>query len=385
MNEIIRENFPVLKSVAYLNTGASAPISSVQQSAYGEYLTGEIEGLTKGASAYEVIVETKNKLRGLLANILGCSEQEVALMHSTTEGINTFVMGIDWHNGDEIVTALTEHPGVTYPVSVVAARYGCKVVWTRIGFADVDPYEELQKALTDKTKLVVLSHVTWTTGMILPIARLAELAHQAGSLFLGDGAQSVGMISVNVKKLGVDGYACSGHKWLCGPMGTGALYVAQDVLPQLAQTFASYASGSFEEGYRFKPAESAKRFEAISLNPASIYAFYKMLTWETESVSWQRIFERILELRKYCYEKLNRIDGVRMLSPLEYIGGLVHFQIDGMSPQQITNKLQQRGIVIRDTPTPPANRVSTCYFNIESDVDVLVSAIEQIAASRGWR
>src|SRR3954466_287995 len=99
---------------------------------------------------------------------------------------------------------------------------------TTIGLPDHDPIEELRQALSPRTKAVVLSHVNWATGMVLPIRELADLAHAAGALLICDAAQAAGMVPSNVYDLGVDVYACSGQKWLCGPDGTGALFVRRE-------------------------------------------------------------------------------------------------------------------------------------------------------------
>src|SRR4029077_4820648 len=109
-----------------------------------------------------------------------------------------------------------------------------------IGLCDCDPLESLEKVLTPKTRAVVLSHVSWATGAVLPMRELSEMAHRVGALVICDAAQACGMVPSRMSELGVDAYAVSGQKWLCGPDGTGGLYVRRELIPQLQNTFTGY-------------------------------------------------------------------------------------------------------------------------------------------------
>src|SRR5260370_32534085 len=175
--------------------------------------------------------------RAVFASMLGCSADEVALTHNTTEGMNIAPMGIDWQPRDEIVTAATEHPVGLYPCLRLHQRYGVTVRTTQIGAPDVDPIEAWERALTPRTRAVVVSHVSWSSGGVLPMREIADLTHAAGALLICDAAQSCGMVPSSVYDLGVDAYACSGQKWLCGPQGTGGLFVRRDRFSAFGQTF----------------------------------------------------------------------------------------------------------------------------------------------------
>src|SRR5262249_43116750 len=155
--------------------------------------------------------------REAVAALLSCDPAEVALTHNTTEGMNIALMGLDWRPGDEVVTASTEHPGGLYPVYLLHQRYGVRIRMTEIGMPGGNPVEQLRAVLGPRTRAVVLSHVSWATGMVMPLEQLIELTHRAGALFICDAAQSCGMLPTRVSALGVDAYACSGQKWLCGP------------------------------------------------------------------------------------------------------------------------------------------------------------------------
>ena len=239
--------------------------------------------------------------------------------------------------------------------------------------------------LTSRTKAVVLSHVSWATGMILPLRELADLAHSVGALLICDSAQGCGMVPAPVYELGVDAYACSGQKWLCGPDGTGALFVRRDRLAEISQTYMGYAGVqwgmSSTEGF-FVPPPTASRYEAATLYPPSVAGLNSSLGWLADEVGWPWIYDRIAELGRYCYDALAAIPGVAMVSPREGKAGLTHFALAGMPPADLTARLAEQRIMIRHTPYPSANRVSTGFYNTEEEIDRLAAAVAAIAAQQ---
>jgi L-cysteine/cystine lyase len=327
--------------------------------------------------------DTVTQVRAKVAAILGCDPQEIALTHNTTEGMNISIMGMDWRRGDELITARTEHPGVLHPAYLARDRCGIRLRMTDIGLPDVDPLEALKAALTPRTRAVALSHVSWATGMVLPIREMAEITHRAGALFLCDAAQSCGMVPSNVQKLGVDAYACSGQKWLCGPDGTGALFVRKDRLSDIQPTYFGYMSiksgMSAPEGY-FVPAEGAQRYEAARLYPPGAQALLTSLTWLLEDVGLEWIYERVAMLGRYGYRTLRALDGVTVHSPKEHLAGLVHFTVDGLEPPDVSARLREKSIIIRELAAPAVNRISLGFFNTVEEIDHLA---ECISALRG--
>jgi L-cysteine/cystine lyase len=316
-----------------------------------------------------------------MATILGCDPAEIALTHNTTEGMNIALMGLDWQKGDELVTATLEHAGGLHPAYLIKQRYGAKLRMTEIGLPEIDPIEAVQRVLTPHTKAVVLSHVSWATGMVLPIRQLADLAHQSGALFICDAAQSCGMVPANVYDLGVDAYACSGQKWLCGPDGTGALFIRKDRLSDILPTYFGYLGVknhlSTTEGY-FIPADGAQRYEAASLYPPAISAFVTSLNWLIQDIGLDWVYQRIATLGQYCHQALSAVEGVTVHSPKDQMAGLVHFSLEGVAPADVTTKMRERDIIIRDTPEPAVNRASLGFYNTEAEIDQLASALADL-------
>jgi len=220
--------------------------------------------------------------------------------------------------------------------------------------------------------------------MVLPLRELADLAHDAGALLIVDAAQGGGMVPSRVYDLGVDAYAISGQKWLCGPDGTGALFVRRDRLADIHLSYAGYMSirhGMSDHEGNFVPAPGASRYEAATLYPAGLAGWHAGLRWLADEVGWDWIYRRIAALGAYCYDALAALDGVTLHTPRDEMAGLVHFTLNDVAPADLTVRLAERDILIRHTPTPAANRVSTGFYNTEEEIDRLVAAIREIRAA----
>lgn len=376
----IREEMPAVRACAYLNTGTNGPLPRRAHDTLLAETRRELEDGRIVPETYPHISVIKLEARTRIAALLGCDPGEVALTHNTTEGMNIALMGLTWRPGDEVVTSRLEHPGGLYPLYILKQRFGITLRVTDIGGESGDPVAELQRALTPRTRAVVLSHVSWATGRVLPVRELADVAHAAGALLICDAAQSGGMVPVRVADLGVDAYACSGQKWLCGPDGTGALYVRRDRLGDIAQTYAGYSAFSAcDTDGNFVPTKGAIRFEAVTLFPPSVAALNASLEWIERSVGWEWAYSRIAALGRACYDALAALPGVTMRTPRDEIAGLVAFTVAGIEPLELTKRLGERGIIIRHLIEPAVNRVSTGFYNSSDDIARLVVGIREMS------
>src|SRR3954468_9730104 len=218
----LRQQFPVLRGIAYLNSGTCGPIPTAAVSAAHSILQHAAqEG--RGRRHFERRQELAARQREAYALRLGCSPDDVALTSSTTDGVATALAGLELGPGDEIVTSDAEHPGVNGPLQAARDLRGVEVKAVPLaGGAD---------AVGPRTRAVVCSHVSWVTGETAPAA-LSRLDVPV----LLDGAQGVGAIPLDMEALGCDLYAGSGQKWLCGAEGTGMLYVSPAIRDRLAVT-----------------------------------------------------------------------------------------------------------------------------------------------------
>lgn len=224
----LRSQFPVLKRLAYLNTGSVGPVPRAATKAAKAELQTALDQGRGGAAAFERLQQLVDELRGRVAGLFGCWPQEVALTGATTDGVNSVLWGLDLQEGDEVLTSDEEHPGLLAPLAALRERRGVRV--------RVVPFEELPGEVRSATRLVACSHVSWHTGRVMDTEALAK----PGVPVLLDGAQGLGAVPVDVRALGCDYYAASGQKWLCGPIGSGYLYVRGERIDGLAPAAPGY-------------------------------------------------------------------------------------------------------------------------------------------------
>ena len=379
--ELIRAQMPAVTRAVYLNTGTNGPLTQRALEAIVEFARQEVELGRIGATRFERILNILNDSRTLIAELLACSVDEVALTHNTTEGMNIALLGLDWRAGDELITANSEHEGGLNPAALLKARYGVNVIYTDIGLCNCDPVFSLRVALSKRTKAVVLSHVSWSTGAVLPLRELCEMAHRFGALVICDAAQSAGMVPSRVYELGVDAYALSGQKWLCGPDGIGGLFIRRDVMSKFQNTFAGYFAIKHRvtrADAEIQFADNAMRYQYAFHYFPSLLGFNEGLKWLRDEIGWDWIYQRTRELGQFAYEELAKIERVKLYMPREEIAGLVHFTVDGIAPADVTAKLYEQNIIIRHVPEPALNRIATGFFNTEEDIARLVHALQAL-------
>jgi L-cysteine/cystine lyase len=378
--EHIRQQMPATTSRIYLNAGTFGPLpdcvtQAMQECIRNDWLKGRL-----GAEAFETIGTIYKNARSSVASLLNADVDEIALTDNTGEGLNIISFGINWHEGDEVITTQHEHISLLAPLYQLRDRYGIV-----IRFADIGPTAELPilKAIADlvtpRTRLISISHVTWTTGAVLNISEVAYMGREWGIPVLIDGAQSAGAIPIDVKALGVDFYAIPMQKWLCGPDGTGALYVRKEMLHLVSPTYVGYWSIKHEEGLEWELLESAQRFEAGGRQTAAIAGQAAVLKWLEQTVGHQWLFERIASLSAYAYKALNKVPGLTILTPRLGESGLVSFTLEGHEDAEIVTYLREKyNMYIRNIPSTKSLRISTGFYNTEEEIDKLVAALKEV-------
>jgi L-cysteine/cystine lyase len=204
------------------------------------------------------------------------------------------------------------------------------------------------------------------------------MGQELGIPVLVDAAQSAGAIPIDVTALGVDFYAIPMQKWLCGPDGTGALYVRREAMKYIASTYVSYASAKHEEGVEWALHENAQRFELGNRPTAAILGQATVLKWLEESVGHEWLFERIRSLHTHAYSALQTIPGLTLLTPKPGVSGLISFTLEKQDPAEVVKYLHDRhNIYIRSIPSFKSLRISTGFYNTEEEIDTLVRALQE--------
>ena len=375
----IRDFFPQLKNVTYLNTGTSGPMALPVIEEIKRYLNiAELEG---HASPLLWNERGKLNLRQKTAQFLNAVEEEICFTSSTSQGLGIVFAGIDWQEGDEIIVAHPEYISGMLDCMLVEKNYGVKV---RVidgddrGFIIEDKFIE---AINEKTKLILISHVAYHNGQRIKVSEISNIARDKGILVLIDGAQSAGAIDINIKNIDPDFYALPAQKWLLSEEGLGVLYIKKESLNRIKPTYLGYLSVDYE-GFSpdkdFNLHNDARRFEITMSSHAAYFAFSKSLDFYN-MIGEKLIFSRIEKLTDYLKKELLKIKELKLITPLKYenSSGLVSFIIKEGEHEKIAKKLYDKEkIIIRSIPLPDCLRVSLHYFNTEEEVDILIKALK---------
>ncbi len=352
----LRAQFPVLERVAYLNAGTNGPMPRRAREAAATALALQCENGRADAIFFEALMTNRDELRVRAARLLGCDTTEVALTGATTDGVNAVLAGLDLRPGDEVLTSDEEHPGLSAPLAAARERHGLEL--------RVVPFDRLVDAVRPSTKLVACSHVSWMTGRVVDVPALAA----TDALVLLDGAQGLGAIGVDVRALGCDFYAASGQKWLCGPNGTGYLYVRAELAPRLRAPWPGYPTVA-DNADPFAPAlhEDARRFD-IGFPSAEHLAWALAALDVLEGAGIERVQRHAIELAAGLADNL-RASGIAVAPRGE--STLVSFEV--ADPKATVERLRGEGIVIRDLPGTPYARASVGGWSSERELERLVA------------
>ena len=329
----------------------------------------------EGVSLFARQAETKARAREAASRLVGAGPDDVALTQNTTHGMNLGVAAIDWRAGDRILSTTTEHPGCLAPVHNVTRRFGVEV---DLVSPPVTP-EKVEAALAPETRLVALSHVDWTTGEALPLREICTLARERGVLTLVDGAQSVGNIPVDIPATGADMYSFTGHKWVLGPEGMGALFVRPGLPVHSPNVgFLSLPSpADFDASGDYELRQDARRFEASTMSPALAAGFAAAA--EAVHERGEAGFDGIRRRADLLMDLLSERSRVSIRSPRPAQSGLVSFEVGGVAAKDAAERLLKERFVVRFIPDPhPYIRASTHLFNIEEELEALAKTVGQL-------
>jgi L-cysteine/cystine lyase len=348
-----RAQFPVLERFAYLNAGSSGPLPQVAVEAARGRLARDLAEGRSGKPYIDEILEQRERVRNGIAAVLQTSTELVALTDSTTRGCQIVLAGLGLGPDDEVVTSNEEHFGLTGPLDASGAR---------IVAAEADE-EALLAAVTPRTRLIAISHVLWTTGRRLDLARLRQ---PDGPPLLVDGAQSAGAIPVDLT--GADFYTVSAQKWLCALEPTGALFVRDPDWLRLALPGA-FSMRGHESGGPLVPKEGARRFDSGWIGAPSLAGLEAALAVHPD---WR--YERAAETAARCRELLAPL--VDVVTPTGH-STLVSFH-PRADPIGLVGALAERDVVVREIPGRNLVRVSCGWWTSDDDLRRLVEGVAAV-------
>ena len=378
----IRSQIPSLDKSIYMNTGGTGPIPrSVIDAVTEAYETVGTQGPdvpTIRGGIREQFEETRNAA----ARFFAVKPEEIALLRSVSEGLSTVAYGMDWSPGDEVVVTDEEHPSGIMVWLNLAEQKGIEVKKLSLVNDKAELLARLDRIITDRTRLLCLSHVTTDTGTRLPATEICRMAHNRGVPVAFDAAQSAGQFPIDLEEIGCDFYACTGHKWLLGGWGTGIFYVKREWVEKLKVSWTGSQAGSWDRDTDYVQfADSAHRFEFGGRHEALYNAMGKALEF-VDSTGLGEIEARVGVLTDRLKAGIAETKGATLRSPEspEFSTGIVTFSIDGLPGTDLNAQMWERWRVLgRAALKQSAMRLSTAFFNSDQEVDTVISAIGAIA------
>jgi len=394
--EAIRKDFPILsktvygKPLVYLDNGASAQKPQVVIDAVANAYSNEYANVHRGLhflsnAATDAYEAAREKVRRFLN---AASVDEIVFTKSSTEAINTVAYGYGMAKlgeGDEIVLSIMEHHSNIVPWHFIRERKGAKLVWAPVDETGAFHIEDFEKCLTERTKLIAITHMSNALGTVVPVKEICRIARERGIPVLVDGSQGAVHMPVDVRDIDCDWYVMTGHK-LYGPSGIGVLYGKMDRLKEMqpfqgggemivdvTEDIVTYN----DPPHRFE-AGTPPIVQAIGLGYALDYM---------EKIGRAAISAHEADLRDYAHERLSAINSLRIFGTAEGKGSIFSFELEGIHAHDVSMVIDRQGVAVRagtHCAQPLLKRfgvTSTCrasfgMYNTRAEVDALADALD---------
>jgi len=375
--DFVREQFPLQRDPLYMNNGTMGPSPYVVIDA----VRAEMESVDR-----EGKYGGWDDVRPRIARFVNAAPEEISLTHNVTEGINIVACGLPLKKGDEVLVTNHEHAGNAIPWLARARRDGIVVKAVPLASTASEILNRINDAITSRTRVIAVPHVTCTTGQVLPGREISALAHDRGLWVMLDGAHTPGMIPCDVRALGCDFFATCGHKWMMGPKGTGFLIVRKEVL-EVLEPF--WVGGGVDAGWDVTKGTLAYRSDAhrfdFASQSAALYAGLGAAIDFLYHLGMKNVAGRGQALSGILRSELGKLgDRISILTPEEAgaSASILGFRLASTPFDKLQSYLREKHrIITRMVPENGVNcnRVSTHIYNSEAEVHRLADAIAAIA------
>lgn len=365
----IREKFPVVNNLIYFDHAAVAPIHIDSCNEIKEYLEYILQYGDKNYSIWHEKVET---IRTGLAEFINASVEEIAFVNNTSHGISIVANGLNWNNGDNVVIPEIEFPANIYPWMNLN-RFGVRTRFIEAEEGEI-PLENIERAIDEKTRVVSISSVEYSTGYRNNLKAIGELCKKKSEqynkkiYFCVDAIQSLGAFKIDVKECYIDFLSADGHKWFLTPESAGIFYCKNDNLKDLYPTSVGWKSVKNPTNFsqiKFELQETAKKYEEGSLNIAGIIALGASLKL-FNSVGMDYVESRILELNQFAVNNLTQ-NGYIIKSTQQdpHRSGIIVFNIDGNIEEVYKNLLKNN---VQVSMRSGNIRLSIHFYNTKEEI-----------------
>jgi len=377
-SDLVRDEFPTLEKIAYLNTAFCSPVAMSVYKASQLFLDQRVAS-PDGMRAWD---ETTEETRGLVARLIGAEAGEIAFATSAAMGTNVVAEGLSLGPGDNMVFDDLAYPTDTLLWQRRASERGFEARTVR----NVDgaiPLEAMAEAVDSHTRLIAVSEVSYINGFRHDLRSLAELAHAHGGYLLSDSTQSVGAVRLDVREVDVDFVTCGSYKWMLGPIGTAFFYVKrelQDRFPPLAYGWKQISRYAYSQDRTRAPDvercsffDDARRYEFASLNIQGVYGLRAALQL-LDKVGPAWIEQRTLDLNGELRTKLVE-QGIELFTPSGTSSGITTFFVQDETA--LLEHFRGNGILVTARAGCEQVRVSPHFYNTRQEIDRFVSQLAQ--------
>ena len=322
--------------------------------------------------------DNKKRMAAKLAEVAGCSPDELIITRNTTESLDLIIAGQDWKAGDEALMAIQDYGAMLDMFDQVSRRYG--VVLNKVSIPNLPASDEeivslYEKAITTRTKLLMIPHMVNITGQILPVRKICDMAHSKGVEVMVDGAHAFAHIQYKINDLGCDYYGTSLHKWLSVPLGAGFLYVKKD---KIAKVWPLIGDGN-------KDLDDIRRLNHVGTHPSATdltvedaIDFYNMIGAERKE-------KRLRYIQQYWTSRVKNVPKIIINTPTDdkRSCGIANVGIDGMTPADLAKRLMEEHKIFTvaiDTANVHGCRITPNVYTTLEELDAFVAALKKLAA-----
>ena len=321
--------------------------------------------------------EEKAAVKKQLATLAGCSPEEIVITRNTTESLDTIIAGIDFAPGDEAIMCDQDYGSMLEAFEQQGRRRGLVNKFVQLPLhpkSDEEIVQCYENAITDKTKIILVTHLINISGQVLPVKKIADMAHRYGVEILCDGAHAFAQLDFKIPDLNCDYYGASLHKWLCTPLGAGILYVRKD---KIAKVWPLFGDTTY-------PADDIRKFEHIGTHPVSTNLTIANAIKFHQTIGAERKEARLKYLKSYWTEKVKDTPRILLNTPSDPArhGAIANVGIEGLGPNELADHLYNEFNIFTvaiNNPSVKGVRITPHLYTRLEDLDALVVALQTLS------